>query len=143
MIGFLDERPEEIRDTIRLACELPLVRANFNVVIPIPGTAIFKELLNEGLLDVNQINWDTLTSDQVAFERKHVTGKQLMKLQRSAYLRFYGRPKLVADLALEALQNREVIWASFRNLKGLFRKKQTYSFTPMYLRESELVATGR
>lgn len=135
MIGFLDEKPEEIRDTIRLACELPLVRANFNVVIPIPGTAIFRELLDEGLLDLDRVNWDTLTSDQVAFQRRHVAGSQLMKLQRSAYLHFYSRPKIVADLVKEAMQNREVIRASLRNLKALLHKNQTYTFTPMYLRE--------
>jgi radical SAM superfamily enzyme YgiQ (UPF0313 family) len=135
MIGFLDEKPEEILDTIKLACELPLVRANFNVVIPIPGTAIFRELLDEKLLVLNKINWDTLTSDQVAFERRHISGEKLMKMQRSAYLRFYGRPSLVFDLLKESIQNREVIRASFRNLKGLIRKKQTYSFTPMYVKE--------
>jgi len=135
MIGFLDETPDEIRDTIRLACELPLVRANFNVVIPIPGTAVFRELLEEDLLDLGRINWDTLTSDQVAFERRHISGGDLMKLHRLAYLRFYGRPSILVDLFRESLRNREVIRAGLRNLKGLLRKNQTYTFTPMYLQD--------
>ena len=113
-----------------------MVRANFNVVIPIPGTAIFDELLEEGLLTLEEIEWDTLTSDQVAFERRHISGPALMKLQRKAYLRFYGRPSIVWDLIRESLGNKEVLRASFRKLKMLSWRDQTYTFTPMYRRET-------
>ena len=135
MIGFLDETPQEILDTIRTAAELPLRRANFNVVIPIPGTAIFDELLEKGLLRLDAINWDTLTSDQVAFQREHLSGKKLLRLQQYAYLRFYGRPTILWDIAREAFGNREVFWASLRKLKMLSFRGETYSFTPLYLRE--------
>ncbi len=135
MIGLLDETAEEINQTIQLACELPLVRANFNVVIPVPGTAIFDELLDEGLLTLEEIEWDTLTSDQVAFERHHISGRNLMRLQRKAYLRFYGRPPIIWDLVKESIRNKEVLRASFHKLKMLSWRDQTYTFTPMYRRE--------
>ena len=134
MIGLLDETVEEIKDTIRLACELPLVRANFNVVIPIPGTEIFDELVKIGLLKLDEINWDTLTSDQVAFERCHLSGKELMQLQRKAYLDFYIRPHILWDLIKEAVRNKEVVRASFKKIKMLAWRRQTYSFIPMYKR---------
>ena len=135
MIGFLDETEEEIMDTIRLAVELPLQRANFNLVIPIPGTAIFQELLQEGLLKLKEINWDTLTCDQVAFPRRYVSGKRLLELQKQAYLRFYGRPGIIWDVGQEMLGNRELLWRSLHKLKMFWRRNETYSFTPMYLRE--------
>ncbi|MDA2933720.1 B12-binding domain-containing radical SAM protein [Acidobacteria bacterium AH-259-D05] len=135
MIGFLDETEEEIRDTIRLASQLRLRRANFNIVIPIPGTAIFDELLEHGLIKLEDINWDTLTSDQVAFERRHVSGRRLLRLQQYAYLRFYGNPRIIWDLTQEVLSNREVFWTSLRKVKMLSWRGETYSFTPMYLRE--------
>ena len=135
MIGFLEETEEEIMDTIRLAAELPLQRANFNLVIPIPGTAIFQELLQEGLLKLGQINWDSLTCDQVAFPRRHVSGRRLLELQKLAYSRFYGRPGIIWDVGKEVLSNREVLWRSLQKLKMFARRNETYSFTPMYLRE--------
>ena len=135
MTGFLDETEEEIRDTIKLASELGLRRANFNVVIPIPGTALFDEVVEQGLLKVEEINWDTLTSDQIAFKRKHVTGKHLLQLQQYAYLRFYGSPRIIWDVTREVLKNREVLKVSLKKLKMLSWRKETYSFTPMYLRE--------
>ena len=42
-----------------------------------------------------------------------------MKLQRKAYLRFYGRPGIIWDLLREAVRNREVLRASFNKLKML------------------------
>ncbi|MCZ6879374.1 MAG: radical SAM protein [Acidobacteria bacterium] len=135
MIGFLDETEAEIMDTIRLAAELPLQRANFNLVIPIPGTAIFQELLQEGLLKLGQINWDSLTCDQVAFPRRHVSGRRLLELQKHAYSRFYGRPGIIWDVGKEMLKNRELLWRSLQKLRMFARRNETYSFTPMYLRE--------
>lgn len=133
MIGFLDETEEEIRDTINLAASLPLVRAAFNVVIPIPGTAIFDELIDKNLLQLENINWDTLTNDQVAFRRDHVSGKKLMELQREAFLRFYMRPSVVRYVARETLRNPALLMASLGKLKKLAHREETYSFTPMYL----------
>ncbi|MFZ0429734.1 MAG: radical SAM protein [Acidobacteriota bacterium] len=135
MIGFLEETEEEIRETIRFACELPLRKANFNIVIPIPGTRIFNELLENGGLRLEEINWDTLTSDQIAFERRHVSGRQLLRFQRMAYVRFYGRPKIAADLLRESLRNTEVIKASLRKAKMLSWRDETYRFTPLYLKD--------
>jgi len=135
MIGFLDETEEEIVETIRFACRLPLRKANFNIVIPIPGTRIFDDLIQSGRLEMEKINWDTLTSDQVAFKRNHVSGKRLLKLQRRSYIQFYGRPSIALDLAREAFRNTEVVKASLRKLKMLSWRDETYSFTPLYLRD--------
>lgn len=136
MLGFLDEHEEEVWDTIRLAASLPLVRANFNIVIPIPGTAIFDEAMREGKLVLEEINWDECTSDQIAFERNHLTGKRLIQLQRQAYLRFYARPRIVWQLLRDSLHNPEVVRASLRKLKMLAARGETHAFEPLYLREA-------
>jgi radical SAM superfamily enzyme YgiQ (UPF0313 family) len=138
MIGFLDETEEEIRDTINLALTLPLVRAAFNVVIPIPGTQIFDDLIANGGLKLDEINWDTLTNDQVAFRRDHISGKRLLALQREAFLRFYSRPSVAWNVATATLRNPDVLWASLNKLRKLSWREETYSFTPMYLREQSV-----
>ncbi|MBI4456575.1 MAG: radical SAM protein [Acidobacteria bacterium] len=135
MIGFLDETKEEIRDTIKLALSLPLVRANFNIVIPVPGTAIFEEAIRQGKLKLEEINWDNCASDKIAFERDHIAGEQLVRLQSHALLRFYGRPRILWSLAKDSARNPEVIRASLRKLKMIFARND-HSFTPLYLREA-------
>jgi anaerobic magnesium-protoporphyrin IX monomethyl ester cyclase len=138
MLGFLDETEEEIIETIDLAVSLPLHRANFNIVIPIPGTGIFEEALRAGRISLEKINWDTYTSDQVSFQRNHISSERLIQLHRKAYLRFYGRPQMLWRLAKESLSNREIIRASFRNLKRLFRAAPTDRRLPLYIREAEI-----
>jgi radical SAM superfamily enzyme YgiQ (UPF0313 family) len=123
MLGFLDETEEEIEDTVRFALELPLVRANFNIVIPIPGTAIFDEALRLGKLHLDKINFDVYTSEQIAFERDYVSAKRLLALQRNAYLRFFGRPRILKTLLKESLRNPEVIRGSLQKLRLLFSKQ--------------------
>lgn len=136
MLGFLDETEEEILETIDLAASLPLHRANFNIVIPIPGTGIFEEALLAGRISLEKINWDTYTSDQVSFQRNHVSNERLIQLHRKAYLRFYGRPHMLLRLAKESLTNREIIRAILRNLRRLFRGTPTDSRLPLYIREN-------
>jgi radical SAM superfamily enzyme YgiQ (UPF0313 family) len=138
MIGFPDESEEEILETIRLARSLPLARANFNIVIPIPGTAIFDEAVKTGKLDPDRIHWDACTSDQVAIPCNHISGERLIQLRRQAYLRFYGRPAMLWRLCKDSLGNRQVLWAIARNLKRLSRRTATDSRQPMYLREASI-----
>jgi len=136
MIGFEDETEDEVWDTIKLALELPLTRANFNIVIPIPGTAIFKDCVQKGQIRLDDINWDSLTSDQVAFQRKHLSEERLFELQKQAYLQFYRRPHIVWDVTRQVLGNRAVIQASIRKLRMLFRRRSRDQFIPMYLRDA-------
>jgi radical SAM superfamily enzyme YgiQ (UPF0313 family) len=136
MIGFPDETEEEVRDTIRLANELPLKRANFNVVIPIPGTAIFEDAIRSGAMSLDKINWDALTHDQVSFPRAHISGKRLIELQRQAFFRFYARPHIMWYLLKESRKNKEIIRASVRKFRMLLRRSETIDRTPLYLRES-------
>jgi magnesium-protoporphyrin IX monomethyl ester (oxidative) cyclase len=138
MIGFLDEFEEEIEDTISLAMSLPLTRATFNVVIPIPGTEIFDELIQKGLLELEKINWDNLTNDQIAFKRHHISGMRLLKLQRQAHLRFHSRPDVMWRIAKDIMSNPQLFGIALRKLRWLSFRKETYSFTPMYLRESAI-----
>jgi radical SAM superfamily enzyme YgiQ (UPF0313 family) len=138
MLGFPEETEAEVYETIHLAASLPLARANFNIVIPIPGTAIFDQVLRSGKLALDRINWDTCTSDQVSFSCDHISGKRLIQLHRQAYLRFYGRPRIVWQLCKDALKDRQVIWAIARNIKRLSRRTTTDSRVPLYLREATI-----
>ena len=89
-------------------------------------------------MKLDDINWDTLTNDQVAFTRNHVTGKRLLELQREAFLRFYSRPSVVWNVAKETLKDPAILTASVNKLRKLSWRNETYSFTPRYLQE-ELV----
>ena len=136
MLGFPDETEDEIMDTINLATELPLYHANFNLVIPVPGTALFDDAIREGKIKLDEIDWDNYTVDRISFPRKHVSGERLTRLQKLAYMRFYGRPRILWPLCREALRNRQVIRASIRNLKKLLRRTSPNDHLPLYIRQA-------
>ena len=136
MIGFPDETEEEILETINLATSLPLYRANFTIVIAIPGTELFREAVREGKITLENVNWDTCTSEQVSFKRTHISSKRLVQLHKLAYLRFYRRPAILWQLIKESFKNHQIIWGSIRNLKRLFRRTPADARSPLYIRES-------
>lgn len=138
MIGFPDKTEDEIMDTIRLATELPLYRANFNLVIPVPGTALFEDAIREKRIKLEEINWDDYTVDRISFPRRHVSGERLVRLQKLAYARFYSRPRIIRQLGWEALTNRQVIRASIRNIMKLVRSKSPGDRIPLYVREANI-----
>ena len=132
IIGFPDETEDEILETIKLAKSLPLVRANFNILIPIPGTAIFADAIRSGKLNLEHINWDTFTSDQVTLNCGRVSGERLIQLRRKAYFAFYGRPRMIRQLLQDSLANRRVLPAIAKNVKKLLRRSTTESHIPLY-----------
>ncbi len=84
MIGFPTETDEEIRMTIRFACESELDEALFSIVIPYPGTELSHQIINEGLYDssehLNRVH--QIRTDEFDF-------RKLKKFQRQAYTMFF------------------------------------------------------
>lgn len=60
IIGFHWEKPEDMDATIRLIRRLPLDSFQLNIATPLPGTALFQDLLNSGRLDPATIDWSQL-----------------------------------------------------------------------------------
>ena len=58
MVGFPGETWEMILDSYKLIYEAPLDGAAFNILIPLPGTPLFKELSEAHLITLDEIEWD-------------------------------------------------------------------------------------
>ena len=91
ILGFPGETVEEMRETIKLSLELPLLRANFFTFLPLPMTPVTLRLIEDGELE--HMDVDGLIFQKVPYAPKGVTREQLRSLQREAFLRFYLRPK--------------------------------------------------
>jgi len=102
VLGYPGETKESIKETIEFSKELDLDRAQFGIFLPLPGTDIFKELVNNGQLE--DIDWDLYYSyGHVVHEPKHMTKQELKKIQRRAFLEFYLRPKIFSKLLRDIL----------------------------------------
>lgn len=112
IIGFPKETPEEIRQTIDFAKELPIKRAEFSDFKPLPGTEITAELLKSG--EITSINYNYLISHKVSYTPNGISYRQLKWWQRRAFLEFYLRPGTLIGLL------RDI--RSLRHLRALIKR---------------------
>lgn len=99
IVGLPQETEHDIRRTIRLACRLPLDRANFFNYSPFPGSQIYEDLKAAGELE--GIDPGSLYIHHVVYAPPHMSRKKLARLQRNAHLKFYLRPHILWGLVSE------------------------------------------
>jgi anaerobic magnesium-protoporphyrin IX monomethyl ester cyclase len=98
MVGFPGDTKATCQKTLTLALRLPLDFANFNLVVPYPGTDIFERLRKEGALQ--HTRWEryaTFNPDpaQLTYLPNGLPPDWLVDLQKQALFRFYFRPKMI------------------------------------------------
>jgi len=95
MLGYLGETQEETDETIDLACRMPLDWASFSRTLGLPGTPLYQEMIETGLLDGDF--WQRYTRLQFGDAMPYVKDETwLREAQRRAYRRFYGRRRVLA-----------------------------------------------
>jgi len=95
ILGYPSETLDEMKQTIKFACELDADYAQFCVLTPYPGTPIYDELKSKGLLLTE--DWDRYTTLEpvIKYEAFGYTAKQVKKMLNYAYRYFYLRPKYI------------------------------------------------
>jgi len=97
MIGLPDETRSSVEDTVRFAMDNDVDIAKFAVTVPYPGSGLFGEL-GVDRLSVEQcdqfsswVDWSGV-KEQPLWAPEGMTADEIVRLQRSAMLRFYTRP---------------------------------------------------
>ena len=92
ILGFPSETKEEIEQTIKFSMQLPLIRANYFNFLPLPGTKIYHELLQNG--ELSHTDWSNFFFMTAPYAPQGITNKHLRSLQRKAFIKFYSRPRI-------------------------------------------------
>ena len=92
MIGFPTETKEEINNTINFAASLPIDRAHFTKVTPLPGTELF-DLWVEKYAKGNAIDWKTFNYYQFDADWSECSFDEISRLQTIGFIKFYSKPK--------------------------------------------------
>ncbi|MFA6525924.1 MAG: radical SAM protein [Candidatus Buchananbacteria bacterium] len=116
MFGIPGETKAEMLQTIRFAKELHIDRAQFNNFMPLPGTEIYKELNASGKLAIDH---DHFFVHDVGYVPAGMTREEMKDIQRSAYLQFYLRPKIIWGLVKEMSSLRQLRWLIRRFMDAL------------------------
>ena len=93
MLGIPGETREDIEATLRFARELPLHRAAFHSFLPLPGTALWREMEQSG--EVERIDSERGFFWAGAYVPRGLTRADLRRLHRRAFLSFYLRPRIL------------------------------------------------
>ena len=93
LIGLPGETEQTIRETIDFATELPLNFASFNLPSPVEGTGLYAEAKKAGVLKEAGRTLDR--SNEVSITLPGMSEQRLLDLKRSAYRRFYLRPRFL------------------------------------------------
>jgi anaerobic magnesium-protoporphyrin IX monomethyl ester cyclase len=96
IIGLPGETEETLNDTIRFACELDPVVANFSIATPFPGTEMYNRVKAEGRMLAE--TWDDFVffEGKARFETPGLPAELVERKWKEAYRRFYLRPRRVA-----------------------------------------------
>jgi radical SAM superfamily enzyme YgiQ (UPF0313 family) len=96
IVGLPGETEETMDDTIRFACELDPVVANFSIATPFPGTQMYETVKAQGHLLAE--TWDDFVffEGKARFEMPGLPAELVERKWKEAYRRFYLRPRRIA-----------------------------------------------
>ncbi len=96
ILGLPYETKETIRDTIKLAKELDLDRAFFNILTPYPGTEVYEQALEGDGVRLVTNDWKEFKRwGNSVIELDGITREELVELQKKAMTEFYARPRII------------------------------------------------
>ncbi len=93
IVGFPGDTECDIRKSIELSLELPLLRAQYLAFLPLPMTPAREMLEKSG--EIGSIDISDLMFQNVPYAPKGMTRRQIKNMQREAFLRFYLRPRVL------------------------------------------------
>ncbi len=101
IIGLPGETEETMDETIRFACELDPVVANFSMATPFPGTEMYRTVVEQGRLLVRDYDDYAFFDGRASFEMPGLPIEVVERKWKEAYRRFYLRPHRVARTLLK------------------------------------------
>jgi radical SAM superfamily enzyme YgiQ (UPF0313 family) len=117
LFGIPGETIGEMHKTVEFALSLPIQRAQFNNFMPLPGSELWDQLSAAGKLE--NVDWSRFFVHDVAFADDGIDPRDIKRLQRQAYLRFYARPRIVWNLLREIRSPRHLRFLLKRFLDAL------------------------
>lgn len=99
ILGAIGETKRMINRTIEYARSLDPDIAQFSILTPYPGTALFEEVKSK----IINRNWRAYDGGHNVFKLENLSPTELRWLIAKAYISFYGRPKRLLTQGLPSL----------------------------------------
>jgi radical SAM superfamily enzyme YgiQ (UPF0313 family) len=96
IIGLPGETEESMERTIKFACEVDPLIANFSMMTPYPGTKVYEIAKRQGRLLLNDWEDYVFFDGRARYEMGDMTAEMVERKWKEAYRRFYLRPHRIA-----------------------------------------------
>ena len=118
IMGYVEETPETMQETINFAVKLDPDFAMFTTATPLPKTDLFRRAIEKKLIDPEYWKNYTLQIDQ---ERMPFMVKDADKWTSKAYKKFYFRPSFVLKKLwkMRDIDTFKKYWKAFKGLSDL------------------------
>jgi magnesium-protoporphyrin IX monomethyl ester (oxidative) cyclase len=145
MIGFPGETLEEVHRTVEYARGLGLAVTNYAIVTPLPGTVLYKECVEAGLLDEETVDFEDFAYGAFEIQLAEVPNEQLKVIRKIEWMRtiFLDRDgqirhdlRLKQEDLLDELAKAMVLFPENEEIRGMYRQARQYYGLP----EEERVA---
>lgn len=127
ILGLPYETPQTLKRTLAFAKKLKLYYAQFSMLVPLPGTAVWDMVRDGKVLRCTATGWDHYTRyDRAIVESESLSAQDLTKYYRSALRSFYLDPAFIfcAVLNIRSLGELKAYWKKGGALfRMLFRKR--------------------
>ncbi len=90
MIGNVQHTEQDILATLEYAKQLDPTIAIFTTVTPVPGTAFYDELFEQGMIE--EFDWSKYDFGHPIIRTKHIARERLLDLYERCFSGFYNRP---------------------------------------------------
>lgn len=129
IFGFDEDTVDIFEITSQKLDDLGIDMAEFHVITPFPGTALYTRLKNEKRILTE--DWSKYTSANVVFKPKKMSSQQLFEGTRSVAMKFYSIRKILKR-SFSAFQSSKdfniFILVLFRNLRYRERYRNQFNF---------------
>jgi radical SAM superfamily enzyme YgiQ (UPF0313 family) len=124
IIGLPGETEESMEKTIKFACEVDPLIANFSMMTPYPGTKVYEIVKQQGRLLLKDWEDYVFFDGKARYELDGMTADLVERKWKEAYRRFYLRPHRVVQTL-----TRKDFWLNWQRtfkvaFKTIFPKKE-------------------
>lgn len=127
MLGFPGETRENIYETYKLCLRLKPTILGFHLITPMPGADIYHQAIREKKIAPDI--WDQyakgLIKDQPAYVPDKTSLKELKKIQKDIYHKYYFRPGYLFSRLLSDIQSIRMMRLDFMMMLNLLFQSKT------------------
>lgn len=123
IIGNMDETWETMNESLNFAIELDLDLFQLNISTPYPGTALYKEAVERGML--KDANWYDYGQGKVLVSQAQLPDEEIYRFEKYAFRKFYLRPKSIYRMLKRITRFRHIRDYILTALILIFRQHKT------------------